>query len=421
MVQYGSRNRYFVARVCHEAGWLDMLHTDLWVPSAFRRLATPLGKHFRGLESRFCKQIPDNKVRTYTALGLKALAHRSICQVLSHPAKYKIPATKNFLSAVGKALRDYSGIVYVLDEGFEVLASCSRSYKILEVVNCLGIYTRVLREEVAKWPGWEDGAMIDWAYWNELAARELQSITMADYLVCPSQWVADYLFSLGTQSKRVRIIPYWTYDIPQARPRRFDGRRKLRLLFVGRVSLIKGIQYLLEAIAEMGEYLELVVIGQSNLQPRKLRELRRSTTFLSDIPRSEVDRWYQWADVFVLPSLCEGSALVIYEALSHGLPVIATPNCGTIVADGREGFLVSAGDAKALANALERLLQTPAAIEKMSASALETAKKETLFTYQTRLKSMFESAFSAARIAPPPAEHGARITGAHKSVSHTRA
>ena len=58
---------------------------------------------------------------------------------------------------------------------------------------------------------------------------------------------------------------------------------------------------------------------------------------------------YAWADVFLLPFICEGSAMVTYEALSWGLPVITTHNAGSIVRDTVDGWLVPYRDSEAIA------------------------------------------------------------------------
>ena len=56
------------------------------------------------------------------------------------------------------------------------------------------------------------------------------------------------------------------------------------------------------------------------------------------VPRSVVAEHYAWADVFLLPSVCEGSATATYEAIASGIPVICTPNAGSVIEDGRQGF-----------------------------------------------------------------------------------
>ena len=81
------------------------------------------------------------------------------------------------------------------------------------------------------------------------------------------------------------------------------------------------------------------------------------------------------ADVFVFPSLFEGSAVVTYEALACGLPSIATPSSGTIARDGIEGFLVLPRDVDALAERMERLGSDPGLRGQMSAAARRRAEE----------------------------------------------
>ncbi|HDJ27930.1 MAG TPA: glycosyltransferase [Proteobacteria bacterium] len=74
------------------------------------------------------------------------------------------------------------------------------------------------------------------------------------------------------------------------------------------------------------------------------------------LSRAELARCMREADVFVFPSLAEGSARVVFEALAAGCYVITTPNSGSIVEDGVHGRLVPPGNAEALANAIRETL-----------------------------------------------------------------
>ena len=65
------------------------------------------------------------------------------------------------------------------------------------------------------------------------------------------------------------------------------------------------------------------------------------------------------ADIFVFPSLFEGSAVVTYEALACGLPSIVTPNAGSVVRDRIDGFLVPSSDVDSLAQRMEQLGNEP--------------------------------------------------------------
>ena len=100
---------------------------------------------------------------------------------------------------------------------------------------------------------------------------------------------------------------------------------------------------------------------------------------------------YQWGDVFVLPSVCEGSATVIYEALGHGLPVITTPNAGSVVRDGLDGFIVPIRDAAAIVRCLDRLASDGELWREMSRNARQRSLQFTLRSYQERLLQVLRS------------------------------
>jgi glycosyltransferase involved in cell wall biosynthesis len=80
----------------------------------------------------------------------------------------------------------------------------------------------------------------------------------------------------------------------------------------------------------------------------------------------------------VLPTLSDGFAITQLEAMAHGLPVIATPNCGEVVSDGVDGFVVLTRDAEALAQTFRRYLAQPELLRSQSAAALVKARQFTL-------------------------------------------
>src|SRR5262249_11308352 len=99
---------------------------------------------------------------------------------------------------------------------------------------------------------------------------------------------------------------------------------------------------------------------------------------------------YAWADVFLLPSVCEGSATVTYEALAAGLPVVCTPNTGSVVRDGVDGFIVPVGDVDAIVERLERLAD-PSLRAEFSVRARGRAAEFTLDAYRRRLLAALQA------------------------------
>jgi glycosyltransferase involved in cell wall biosynthesis len=103
------------------------------------------------------------------------------------------------------------------------------------------------------------------------------------------------------------------------------------------------------------------------------------------VPRNLIFSHFEWADVFFLPSVCEGSATVTYEALMSGLPVVATPNTGSIVKDGVNGFIVPARDSQAMAERLRRLHLDRRLLSEMQQAAVDTMNVASLESYEGRL------------------------------------
>jgi len=118
---------------------------------------------------------------------------------------------------------------------------------------------------------------------------------------------------------------------------------------------------------------------------------------ISHVPYSELPRYYQSADIFVYPSLHEGSALAIYEALASGLPVITTHNSGSVVRDGVEGFIVPIREIEALKERILFLYQNKDIREQMSSQARKRAESFTWQAYRQRLGALAQSFVEEAK------------------------
>lgn len=144
----------------------------------------------------------------------------------------------------------------------------------------------------------------------------------------------------------------------------------LRVLTIGRLVPDKGQTLLLRAVAALrddGVPVSLTVIGDGpdrGMLERVARRLglQECVEFAGSLGQLQVAERFENADVFCLPSFAEGLPVVLMEAMSHGLPVIATRIAGVaeLVEDGQSGALVSAGRIDQLVAALARLAAEPA-------------------------------------------------------------
>lgn len=237
-----------------------------------------------------------------------------------------------------------------------------------------------------------DRGALDW-----LHRRRLVDLDLADRILVPSDHIAATLARFGTPRERIRVIPY-AADLGRFRP--LPGKRHdstCTFLFAGGITQRKGIKYLLEAwrrVRRPGWRLQLV--GALPSDPGPLAGHLGEVEHLGRVGHGEMPALMAAADAFVFPSLFEGSAVVTYEALASGLPVITTTAAGSVARDGVEGSIVGPGDALALALAMERLGSDPALRAAMAGAARTRAEAFGWDRYQASLASAFAEVVPAA-------------------------
>ncbi len=103
--------------------------------------------------------------------------------------------------------------------------------------------------------------------------------------------------------------------------------------------------------------------------------------FIGRVFRGDVAKVYLSADLFVLPTISDSFAITQVEAMSHGLPVIATPRCGQVVTDGVDGRIIPPADGDALAAAIAALDEDRPLLASMAIAARQKAATFTLARY----------------------------------------
>jgi glycosyltransferase involved in cell wall biosynthesis len=216
---------------------------------------------------------------------------------------------------------------------------------------------------------------------NERDARKYE---LSDLILVPSEFVRRAVLELGGDPERIATVPYglderWFDHVNEPVPG--------RALFVGSVGLRKGNHYLAAAsriLERRRVSCEVRVVGPYRSDAVSHQALK-GPTYVGQVPRSRVMAEFRRADVFVLPTLCDSFALVHLEAMACGVPVITTPNCGSIVRDGVDGFIVPIRDPEAIADKIELLLADRALRERMGRSARARAGEFTWERYGERL------------------------------------
>ena len=211
---------------------------------------------------------------------------------------------------------------------------------------------------------------------ERVIANERQECALADTILCPSEYVANSFGIYGIARSKCLVIPYASN--PRFRAKQPKAPQEtLHVLFVGSVGVRKGIIYLLQALALLSDpRITCTVIGQVDpaLAPL-LQPFLHLFRHIPSVPHEQMPTYFAAAQVFVLPTLDEGMAYVVMEALASGTPVITTPNSGAegIVKEGHNGFVVPIRNPEAIAAALNRCLVDPELAVKMSLASLGTA------------------------------------------------
>ncbi|MGB3296635.1 MAG: glycosyltransferase family 4 protein, partial [Phormidesmis sp.] len=145
------------------------------------------------------------------------------------------------------------------------------------------------------------------------------------------------------------------------------------VLFLGLVTLRKGIGVLLEAIKQLaGEPIELQIVGSLHIEVPEALKNHPQIRWIGPVPRSQVAQQYQQADVFIFPTLSDGFGLTQLEAQSWKLPIIASPHCGQVVKHQQNGLLLPEITADAIAKAITYCYQHPGALATYASQAVSS-------------------------------------------------
>ena len=421
VAQMGARMHYGVPRILHEQGRLACLFTDFYAGKwpyrifAGRSVGCLLPHHLRILLSRRC-DLPSGKVRAFQRFGGQVIWRSARLRRPGDLWRVNLWAAQQFNRlCVNEPWPDVD-CVY----GFRVVSQEIFEHAVARGIRCVLeqpgapalIEHDILAGEYERWSGWEQAP--DTAGVRAYAEREAAEYELADLILAPSRFVLEGLVKLGVSRHRCCVVPYGVHvpAITSFTPKKRTG--PLKVLFVGQVRLLKGIPYLLDAMRQFkNDEVQCRIVGSIKVTRKRLDDyVPPNVTICGSMPRNEVGKHYEWADVFCLPSLCEGSATVIYEALAHGLDVITTPNSGSLIENDYSGrnIIVPIRDADAIAVAIRRFADksgilsnkwaTPSDVSGTPSDELvaaELARQASYESYSRRLNDIFTHAFPADR------------------------
>ena len=347
------------------------------------------------MNTRVPDGIPPGRITHWPAFGIDYYRRQRAAATPSELTATFLWAGSEFCRRIIRRGLGKASAVYTYNSAGLELMEFAREHGVRRVMEQtiapVFVEDRLLAEERAAWPAWELRREADPCR-AKLAARERAEWECAELILCGSEFVRRGIAECSGPVSRCVVVPYGVDSLPagERQKRRTEG--KLRVLLAGEVCLRKGAPYALQAARSTKGIAEFRWCGNQGLQPAAASELSQHMELRGVVPRPQMADQYAWADVFLLPSICEGSATSCYEALAAGLPVITTGNSGSVVRDGIEGFVFPICNAEAIVERLETLHRDRELLEGMSRAALQRAREFTLEKYGERLLAALRTA-----------------------------
>jgi glycosyltransferase involved in cell wall biosynthesis len=241
-----------------------------------------------------------------------------------------------------------------------------------QVSSPAAIQAAALQRQAIRWPQWRGSA--NRVNWELLFEIERRTWALADHITCPSEYVREGLLEQGIASDRISVIPY---PIDTTNFRFVDRRGRdgpLVVGFLGAVALRKGAPAFIEVAQSFdpGE-VRFFMVGRVETEAQFAAANKGPVELVGAVPRSQVQSWLERYDVLLFTSPCEGSAGAVMEAMATGLPVITSPNSGSVIRDGVEGFIRACDDIPGFVECLGRLKKDLALRLQMGQAARERA------------------------------------------------
>ncbi len=364
--QIGAREHYAIPRALQQQQILSCLITDAWVGDrSYLKFFNQ-----KNLNDRFHRDLSQAKIYAFN----NSIIRFEIAQkILAQNNWQKIIARNNWFQhhAIQKLLQiapqfDQKPILFAYSYAALELFKFAKNRGWLTVLGQIDpgiLEEKIVVDESQRYSqyvnDWQTAPSQYWQNWQ-------QECQLADIILVNSNWSANLLNQAGVKQSKLKTLPlvytnqHKQVTFTRVYPESFNRDRPLKVLFLGQVILRKGISHLLEAINLLQAYpIEFWIVGavQINLSP--YWQTHTQVKWLGQVNRSNTEQYYQLADVFLFPTLSDGFGLTQLEAQSWHLPIITSRNCGEVVVDGVNGWIMDEVSGMAIADILKQCFTQP--------------------------------------------------------------
>ena len=367
LVQPGARHNYALARFLDQHDMLQRLYTDFALGAGHPvrallalRLSAPLRAK---LERRATDVLPAALIRSGVGVALPGLRSRDL----------RTPSARDVAESDAFYLQYFAC-------GADLRARAPGKAIISDVFIVPGAY-RAVDREATDFPDWgETATPPDLVRRYDTFSRRM--FEQSDVLFCPSQAVIDDVGSYGAHYlRKCRLVPYGA-SLRSAGGTPEPGR----VLFCGSLHLRKGVHYIRAAadfLQHTHPHIRFVFAGGGSAIMRA-KLTAPNIELLGHLGTADMMREFGRADLFLFPSLAEGAAGTVLEAMASGLPIVATRGGGVDFTDGASGIVLPPRDPEAIAAAVVRIVEDRALRDALSAGAIREAEVYSMAAWEER-------------------------------------
>lgn len=235
---------------------------------------------------------------------------------------------------------------------------------------------------------------------KEKTEKQLENLEYATAIIAASATTEKSL--VGYTNKPIYTFPYGASFSGISKVnyirRNKQESKTLQALYVGSISLIKGVHYLislakkLESVPIHFTFVGNPVVEEDQRLVKEILKLKNST-YIKEIPHTQIGTVYQKNDVFLFQGLCEGFGMVTLEAMAYGLPCLVSVGGRGVVENGVTGYINCNGDVESLVNNLLQLYNDREKLYEMGSTAIKAVKKYSWEKFSNNIANTYKSVF----------------------------
>ena len=369
--QIGRREHYAIPRALHRRGVLAELITDFWADGLY---ASAPGRRSRERFHADLRSAPvwaPNAAALMLETSLKLSGQNGWEAILRRNDWFQTAAAER-IQHLARHLDRSPTVCFAYSYGAARVFDAARAHGWTTVLGQIDpgpveerLVARLHQRHRDLEPAWRPAPEAYWDGWRD-------ECRLADRIIVNSAWSRDALCEAGVPTEKIRVVPLAYEGVmvpaPAADAR---GSQPFRVLFLGQVTIRKGIAELIEAAEILrGEPVQFLIAGPVLMDLPAAAMQHPQITWLGSVPGTDIAKWFAQADVLILPTHSDGFGLTQLEALGHHVPVIASTHCGRVVEDGVNGLILPEVSGEAIAAAVRRLLGQPALVQEMRRRAI---------------------------------------------------